>query len=52
MRRIVITGNSGGDESALARRLGEELGLPVIRLDVMFRKPGRVESDDVDFEAR
>jgi adenylate kinase family enzyme len=52
VRRILIIGNSGGGKSTLARRLGERLGLPVIHLDVLFWKPGWVESDDVDFRHR
>ncbi|MBL8771444.1 MAG: hypothetical protein JNK30_08690 [Phenylobacterium sp.] len=52
MRRILVIGNSGGGKSTLARRLGAKLGLPVIHLDVLFWKPGWVESDDAEFEAR
>lgn len=49
MRRILIVGNSGGGKSTLARRLGEQLGLPIIHLDVLFWKPGWVESEDAVF---
>ena len=52
VRRVLIIGNSGGGKSTLARRLGEKLGLPVIHLDVLFWKPGWVESDDDEFHAR
>ncbi|MFZ5719091.1 MAG: topology modulation protein [Pseudomonadota bacterium] len=52
MRRILIIGNSGGGKSTLARRLGETLGLPVIHLDVLFWKPGWVETDDEVFRAQ
>jgi adenylate kinase family enzyme len=52
MRRVLIIGNSGGGKSTLARRLGEKLGLPVIHLDVLFWKPGWVESDRDDYRAR
>ena len=48
-RRILIIGNSGGGKSTLARQLGAKLGLPVIHLDVLFWKPGWVESGDVEF---
>ena len=51
MKRVLIVGNSGGGKSTLARRLGDQLGLPVIHLDVLFWKPGWVESDDTDFRA-
>lgn len=52
MRRVLIIGNSGGGKSTLARRLGAKLGLPVIHLDVLFWKPGWIESDDDEFRAR
>ena len=52
MRRILVIGNSGGGKSTLARRLGEKLGLPVIHLDVLFWKPGWVESERDDYLAR
>jgi adenylate kinase family enzyme len=52
MRRVLIIGNSGGGKSTLARRLGDKLGLPVIHLDVLFWKPGWVESDDEEFRSR
>lgn len=49
MLRILVIGNSGGGKSTLARRLGAKLGLSVIHLDVLFWKPGWVESDDAEF---
>src|SRR3954453_4740611 len=52
MRRILVIGNSGGGKSTLSRRLGEKLGLPVVHLDVLFWKPGWVESDQPEFRAR
>lgn len=51
MRRILIVGNSGGGKSTLARKLGAKLDLPVIHLDVLFWKPGWVESDRPSFRA-
>src|SRR3954463_7237368 len=45
MRRILVIGNSGGGKSTLARALGRKLGLPVIHLDVLFWKPGWVETE-------
>jgi adenylate kinase family enzyme len=52
VRRILIVGNSGGGKSTLARGLGEKLGLPVIYLDVLFWKPGWIESEDAEFRTR
>lgn len=51
MQRVLVIGNSGGGKSTLARALGEKLGLPVIHLDVLFWKPGWVESAPHDFRA-
>jgi adenylate kinase family enzyme len=52
MRRILIVGNSGGGKSTLARQLGDKLGLPVVHLDILYWKPGWVQSDDTAFRAR
>jgi adenylate kinase family enzyme len=52
MQRILLIGCSGGGKSTLARRLGEKLGLPVIHLDVLFWKPGWVESSYEEFRPR
>lgn len=45
MRRVAVIGCSGGGKSTLARKLGERLGLPVVHLDVVFWRPGWVESE-------
>lgn len=52
MQRIIVMGSSAGaGKSTFARRLGEILTLPVYHLDVLFWKPGWVESDSDDFVA-
>ena len=52
MRRVLVIGNSGGGKSTLARKLGEKLGLAVVHLDVLFWKPGWVESDRDEYLTR
>lgn len=52
MRRVAVIGRSGGGKSTLARRLGEALGLPVVHLDVLFWRPGWVESETGPFRER
>ncbi|MDP2124712.1 MAG: topology modulation protein, partial [Parvibaculum sp.] len=49
MQRILVIGCSGGGKSTLARALGEKLALPVVHLDVLFWKPGWVESSYDEF---
>lgn len=38
--RIFITGNAGSGKTTLARKLGEETGLPVTGLDTIVWQPG------------
>lgn len=40
MKRVVILGPGASGKSALAKRLGEITGLPVIELDKVFWRPG------------
>lgn len=37
----MILGRGGAGKSALARKLGEVTGLPVVELDALFWQPGR-----------
>ncbi len=52
MERILIIGCGGAGKSTLARLLGDKLGLPVVHLDSIFWKPGWVEMDRDEFDAR
>jgi adenylate kinase family enzyme len=52
LRRIVITGSCGSGKSHLARHLGQQLGLPVVHLDVLFWLPGWEKPDVAEFRAR
>jgi adenylate kinase family enzyme len=52
MKRILVIGCSGGGKSTLARKLGEKLSLPVVHLDVLFWKPGWVESSYEEFRPK
>lgn len=52
MQRILVIGCSGGGKSTLARKLGQRLGLPVVHLDVLWWKPGWVESSYDEFRPK
>ncbi len=52
MERILIIGCGGAGKSTLARQLGEKLGLPVVHLDKLWWKPGWVERDQEEFDAK
>lgn len=51
VKRIAVTGPSGGGKSQLAEQLGDALGIRVLHLDALFWKPGWVPSRRSDFEA-
>jgi adenylate kinase family enzyme len=40
VKRVVVLGRGGAGKTALARRLGEITGLPVVELDALFWQPG------------
>jgi adenylate kinase family enzyme len=52
MQRIVILGNAGSGKSTLARRLGANLVLPVIHLDMLFWEAGWREPEAEAFRDR
>ena len=52
MRRIAIVGSGGSGKSVLARRLGERLGLDVVHLDLLFWRPGWVETPQDEWRQR
>lgn len=52
MQRILIIGCSGGGKSTLTRQLAQKLTLPVTHLDVLWWKPGWVESSREEFRPK
>jgi adenylate kinase family enzyme len=51
-KRILILGPSGAGKSALARRVGERLGLPIAHLDAIYWNPGWVPTEIGQFRER
>ena len=52
MRRIIVVGCQGSGKTSLALRLGRNLGLPVVHLDVLYWRPGWKEADKASFGVR
>jgi adenylate kinase family enzyme len=52
MNRILIIGCPGSGKSTLTRALAEKLALPAIHLDVLWWKPGWVESSIEEFRPK
>jgi adenylate kinase family enzyme len=51
-RRVIVTGLAGAGKSTFTDALASRTGLPVIRLDVHFWKPGWVKPSDGEWRAR
>ena len=52
MRRVIIVGCAGTGKSTLAKRLGQQLGIPVVHLDRLNWEPGWKEVGTEEFRAR
>ena len=50
MERVMIIGCGGAGKSTLARQLGEKTGLPVVHLDKLFWRPGRVSISQTEYD--
>lgn len=51
MKRVMIIGSGGAGKSTFARRLGEELNLPVYHLDAYYWKPGWIPASNEEWDA-
>jgi adenylate kinase family enzyme len=52
MHRIVVVGNSGSGKSTIARKLGEELEIPVLELDSIYHQKGWEPLPEEEFRAK
>ena len=52
MQRILVMGSSGSGKSTFGRRLSAITGIPMVSLDALYWKPGWVDSDHTEFDAR
>lgn len=50
MKKVMIIGSGGAGKSTLARKLGDLLSIKVYHLDVLYWKPGWVETDQDEWE--
>jgi adenylate kinase family enzyme len=51
MRRVLVIGPGGSGKSALAARIGECTGLPVVHLDALYWRPGWVPTPRDEWRA-
>ena len=49
---IAVYGPSGSGKTAMARRIGDQLSLPVIELDAIFHRPNWEPTPDDEFKAK
>src|SRR5262249_5063159 len=49
MRRVMVIGGSGAGKSTLGRRLAKALELPLIELDVLYWRPGWIDTPMREF---
>ncbi len=52
MQRILVMGSSGSGKSTFAQRLSAITGIPMVSLDGLYWKPGWVDSDHTEIDAR
>ncbi|MFP5225212.1 MAG: hypothetical protein ACLGH3_06640, partial [Actinomycetota bacterium] len=51
VNRVLVLGGTGAGKSTFARRLGVATGLPVVHLDLLWWRPGWIESPRAEFDA-
>lgn len=51
MNKVLVIGSPGAGKTTYAKRLAEEMGLPLFHLDHMFWSAGWVEKERDDFKA-
>jgi adenylate kinase family enzyme len=52
MERVLVIGSPGAGKSTLAAALARLTGLPLVHLDRLHWKPGWVEADEEEFDAK
>lgn len=51
-KRIIVIGCPGAGKSTLSIAMAKRLGLPLVHLDALFWKPGWIESEQSEFDAK
>lgn len=52
VRRLSVVGNSGSGKTRIARRIGEQLGIPHVERDAIFHQPGWTPLPEEEFRER